>query len=274
MKVVLLIFFAATTAMAMPTADPSSQRKGPNRLKVVLMNDVKDKWSTSDGIYVLASTKENTRPYWLQEGGEHAIWYDPEFTNWKLGLASQIGSSVAKLLTDKEDTGTALPHATPWKYLLNEKWTASDDILVTPVEAFTCPTERSTSDTLFKVIEGKCYYIDNSYRTFEEAQDFCQTVFDIAGKVFEPTSLYINNAVLNAAKRINGVWTFWVGASNGDYKYSSNGLPVSFSIPWYDGQPSLSRSQTQCLNVGSRDLKWYADTSCSDKYSTICETDF
>jgi hypothetical protein len=28
MKVLLLIFFAATTAMAMPTADPSSQRKG------------------------------------------------------------------------------------------------------------------------------------------------------------------------------------------------------------------------------------------------------
>ena len=102
------------------------------------MNDVKDRWSKKEGIYVLASTKVNGKPNWLQEGGKNAIWYDGVRENWLLGSASKLGSSTAKLITntkwDTENTGTALPHATPWKYHLNGKWTASDDILVTLVE--------------------------------------------------------------------------------------------------------------------------------------------
>jgi hypothetical protein len=97
------------------------------------MNDIKDKWSKSEGIYVLASTKVNEKPNWLQEGGNFAIWYDSARTNWNLGYASDLGSSTAKFLTDYKE-GTALPHATPWKRNLNGRWTASDDILVTLVK--------------------------------------------------------------------------------------------------------------------------------------------
>ena len=95
------------------------------------MNDVKEKFSTVEGIYILASTKVNGKPHWLQEGGTEAIWFDPVWTNWKLGSKSYLGGSKAKILTIKDSAEGMLPHEiTPWRYLINGTWTYSDDIIV------------------------------------------------------------------------------------------------------------------------------------------------
>ena len=105
---------------------------------MVLINDVKDTWNTCEGIYYLAPTKLNEKQFWLQNGGNNAIWYDEIYKNWKLGIKSKIGTSTpAKLMTVTSDTGTKLPHETLWKYRTNNFWTRwiqSDDILVTLVE--------------------------------------------------------------------------------------------------------------------------------------------
>ena len=99
------------------------------------MNDVKEKWSTSEGIYILASTKVNGKNHWLQGGGTDAIWYDKGFTNWKLGDLSSLGSSTAKILTTQGTAINSLPHeVTPWTFLVNGTWTASDDVIVTLFE--------------------------------------------------------------------------------------------------------------------------------------------
>ena len=99
------------------------------------MNDVKEMWSTSEGIYILASTKVNGKNYWLQGGGTDAIWYDKAFKSWNLGGLSSLGNSTAKILTSQGTAVNSLPHeVTPWKLSVNGTWTASDDIIVTLFE--------------------------------------------------------------------------------------------------------------------------------------------
>ena len=98
------------------------------------MNGAKEKWSTSEGIYILASTKVNGKNHWLQGGGTDAIWYDKAFTNWNLGNLSSLGSSTAKILTAQGTAVNSLPQVTPWKFLVDGTWTASDDITITLFE--------------------------------------------------------------------------------------------------------------------------------------------
>ena len=96
------------------------------------MNDVKEKFSTIEGNYILASTKVNGKPHWLQEGGADAIWFDPVNNNWKLGSQSILGNTTgAKILTTKDSAEKMLPNEIiPWLYLVNRMWTFSDDIVV------------------------------------------------------------------------------------------------------------------------------------------------
>ena len=148
---------------------------------------------------------------------------------------------------------------------------------------FRCPTEFSTSTTAFRNVNGKCYYITregcgDTGCTFYQAEYKCKTVFGpgINGIVFEPTSLENNNAVLQAADRALGCkkcW-FWIGVSNGELKYKSDGKAVSIAtIPWGPGEPYLSSSQTQCLLANSVNLKWQATHSCSaNGGDIICES--
>ena len=150
---------------------------------------------------------------------------------------------------------------------------------------FTCPTERSKSYAEFKNVNGKCYFFTRkgckadgtNGCTFQQAQDQCKTAFGagIFGKVFEPTSIEDNDAVLKAAKDGIGSNSFWIGVSNTPLNYKSNNKPVSIStIPWQSGQPSMTASETQCINAGGNSLKWFADRPCSNPYGYICETSF
>jgi len=146
--------------------------------------------------------------------------------------------------------------------------------------SYRCPTERSNSKSAFKEIEGKCYYFqkygcaDGNGCTFEESKNLCKNVFGqgIKGKLFEPTTLDINNEVMKAANDVCDFCNFWVGVTTGDYKYLSNGLPVSFRKPWANSHPRET-STSHCILADSGDLKWYSYKLCSYTYvNTICET--
>merc|ERR1712066_127230 len=134
--------------------------------------------------------------------------------------------------------------------------------------------EKSNSTAIFEQIEGKCYFMQSHGRTYQETENFCRTVFPgNIGKVFEPTTLHINNAVLDAALAVGGVW-FWIGVSNRDYKYKSNGKPLTIDpIPWDDGEPS--NRFTRCVNAFPGNKLWSADFPCSTfTGNAICETTF
>ena len=149
---------------------------------------------------------------------------------------------------------------------------------------FTCPTESSTPTSGFREINGKCYFMTKGgchdiYDgcTFQQAQDQCKTVFGpgVSGHLFEPTSLEINNAVLKAAEDVMGHsrW-FWIGVTNGDFRYRSNGKPLSIGpIPFGSDQPSLPSSDTQCIGAVSGTMKWFT-SFCWKHLYTICETSF
>ena len=98
---------------------------------------------------------------------------------------------------------------------------------------FTCPTESSTPTSGFREINGKCYFITRGgchdiYPgcTFQQAQDQCKTAFGpgFSGHLFEPTSLEINNAVLQAAEDVMSHmpvpsgW-YWIGVTNEEFRY-------------------------------------------------------
>ena len=88
-----------------------------------------EKWNwRSDGIYVLNSSSVNGKPYWLQENGIDAIWYDKQ-GHWNIGFKSSLGQTKAKATSSISQS--KLPHElTPWKYYVNGAWIASDGIHV------------------------------------------------------------------------------------------------------------------------------------------------
>ena len=110
---------------------------------------------------------------------------------------------------------------------------------------------------------------DGNGCTLQEAQTVCSSVFGSDGIVFEPTTLAINNAVLQAAKFASGAgrW-YWIGVNNGDLTYHSNGNPVSLaSIPWQSGHPN---SAHDCVGVNSGS-DWYSLRCDTSSMYTICE---
>jgi len=155
---------------------------------------------------------------------------------------------------------------------------------------FICPTEKSQSKSKFQEIEGKCYnfntediwdYEDYEYdtRIFSESETYCKTAFgnNVEGKLFEPATLHVNNAVYNAANETFGLKTWWTGVvyDNGILKYVSNGLPVTVNpIPWYDLRHKSSNFRW-CISFW-KSSKWYLDICNSTDYNggTICEAIF
>ena len=161
---------------------------------------------------------------------------------------------------------------------------------------FTCPTERSKKYAVFKNVNGKCYFITDrgcganvaGGCTFQQAQDQCKTAFGagIYGKVFEPTNIEDNDAVLKAANELDtnissapdpSSARYWIGVSNTPLGliYKSNNKPVSIStIPWASGEPSMTASETQYIFADSYSLKWSSISYSWPYRQTICETSF
>ena len=105
----------------------------PKKLFVTLKNEVKDKWSTSEGIYNLAATLENGKSHWLQEGGTDAIWYNDINKRWMLG--GTLDGTKAKMFTRKGAAETRDPQEATWMYKAkNSSWIPTNDIQVSEGE--------------------------------------------------------------------------------------------------------------------------------------------
>ena len=120
---------------------------------------------------------------------------------------------------------------------------------------------------------------DGNGCTLQEAQTVCSSAFgsDTSGIVFEPTTLAINDAVLQAAKDAKE-WTptspkYWIGVNNDDLTYHSNGNPVSIaSIPWFDYNYFYDYDYNNCVTAFPNFPYAWRSHSCDDSsVSTICE---
>ena len=110
-------------------------------------------------------------------------------------------------------------------------------------------------------------------KNIEEAKVNCASKFQNSGKLFEPTSLIVNNLIWEEFKdtivpKHNGPW---IGIGDQEthsvYKYFSSGSVVSFTPPWL-ATISLSSSD-ECVILW-KDGKWN-EISCSNTQVSICE---
>ena len=66
--------------------------------------------------------KINEQNYWISSNdGKQAIWYDPKYSNWKIGSKSNLGSSTAGLYS-KYDTACPSDDGKKWKYYDGDNW--------------------------------------------------------------------------------------------------------------------------------------------------------
>ena len=172
---------------------------------------------------------------------------------------NKLSDQVEKL----EDglNATIIEHATDISHL--------EEALLKVKQQVYCPTEN----TNYRLISGRCYYLDVGEKTYETAKNLCATKF-VAGKLFEPENLSTNNLVWNSFKDIiipNSIPTLWIGIneknSENNFHYDSSETKISFNPPWESG--GQNRYPNSCVAI-SADGKWY-DAPCDKKKIVLCE---
>ena len=133
-----------------------------------------------------------------------------------------------------------------------------------------CPTNNPK----YKLVDGKCYYLEKTSLNYQGAINNCKEKFKNDGGngiLFEPTSVDEFNKVYQAAKTFLDLdnTSAWIGikkSSNGILVYSRTGQPIT----WYSVHNiSLSRNDRFCIVV----YRGYLLDSCytiDEKKSSIC----
>ena len=70
-------------------------------LNVWFENDVKDKQGQYEGVYTFQGYI-NDRDFWVDAEGENAIWYIPDWKDWAIGSADNIGTNYPHLRTSND----------------------------------------------------------------------------------------------------------------------------------------------------------------------------
>ena len=100
-------------------------------INVLLENDVKDKWSSLEGVYTFHGYS-NEVEYWVDAGGQNAIWYYPNFKDWAIGLLYYLGTYYRSISSDNDLETVQCPnnegYLLIWKYSSYNSWTATNDV--------------------------------------------------------------------------------------------------------------------------------------------------
>jgi len=148
-----------------------------------------------------------------------------------------------------------------------------------------CPRDYSKKyDSLYRIIDGKCFYFRKKFDHYEPHEKFCKELFSGNGRLYEPTDLGTFDKIQKMAFRQDGsnlyVTTSFFGTTkyyigvkdthqNGTYTYASNGLPMSSNI-LFGGYGEYGESDGKCAVIEYDDKFWRFCCDCSTKYA-ICE---
>ena len=96
-------------------------------LNVTLDGNAKLAQGSREGYYTLNSTLVNGKLNWIKVQGQAAIWYDKEYSNWKIGSKANLGKSICSL---KSTNDAKRPEeATTWEYFAKDgKWLPTSNI--------------------------------------------------------------------------------------------------------------------------------------------------
>ena len=138
------------------------------------------------------------------------------------------------------------------------------------IEALKCPTSKPN----YHFIDNRCYYFEKTSKTYNDAKRNCNTKFTRGGKLFEPKSSSLNKKVNKVALGIRSA-NWWIGINDkrneGSWVYDSDGTSVTFSIPWYPGEPNGGRGQNCLMYWNPSQIGQLSDLKCAKSYLSICE---
>ena len=79
----------------------------------------------------------------------------------------------------------------------------------------------------FDVVNGHCYYFEETALDYADAEANCRNVFGGRGKLFEPINKNSNDEVGAAFEAVHKDWSYWIGVNDllkeGAFQYGSGG---------------------------------------------------
>ena len=93
-------------------------------------------------------------------------------------------------------------------------------------------------------VNGGCYFFESKYLNYTSAQENCKSKFgpNLVGRLVEPQTVKIGNALMRQAQISLNIDTFWMGYDHmghpkGDFRYAFTGIISPFDR---EGHPNLS----------------------------------
>ena len=148
-----------------------------------------------------------------------------------------------------------------------------------------CPIEDSRYRSRYQMIDGICVFYEKSRLKYEAAKSNCESKFNGNGRLYEPRSL----ATLKKVRK-TGLDNYfglcpYIGINDiseeGTWVYTSDGSPVSMSIPWasywqsyWDSKPDFKATEYNCaVFTNSYPRYELVDYPCTSDSPSICELD-
>ena len=182
------------------------------------------------------------------------------------------------ILTSLASLSNSLPttNSSPTKNILLSKNKQEISTVENEVSKF---MKNCQSDPNSKWIKGRCYFFNKDFKSYEDAQDYCQFHFidqnlNQTGRLYEPRSIKEFRSMYRIAKEMFDESNFWLGITKTetDFRYaSSKNLVFNTSearLPWGRKQPDGGKNQNCVLAFRSR---WH-DQDCSSIAWSICES--
>ena len=177
-------------------------------------------------------------------------------------LEIQINDTIAKIDIEYKELRETIDEQKDEYETLNQKMNRVDDV-------FKCPLNGEN----YRSIDNKCFYVDTTLRNYDDAKQNCNTKFSRA-KLFEPKSSTTRKRVHQMALSITNAG-FWLGIndkrSEGSWVYDTDETSVTFSIPWYPGEPNGGRGQNCLMYWNPSQIGQLSDLACKNSYLSICE---
>ena len=135
-----------------------------------------------------------------------------------------------------------------------------------------CPLENPK----YRLIQSRCFFFESQKLDFDAAQENCLSKIPGGGKLFEPTSQYMNERIAKEAIEVIGSGRKWTGVHDrqveGTFAYASNGLSLAFTPVWATNNPSNSGPTGEnCIECSGTCKKWN-DNSCAAQLMSVCES--
>ena len=103
----------------------------PNVMELILMSDAKELHKEKQGIYFLKDKLINNHPYWEQQNGTNALWFQ-KFYGWMVGPKTNLGHDIGGIIGPKGIDRSPTKILNGWKYAANGLWkdAASSEIMI------------------------------------------------------------------------------------------------------------------------------------------------